>query len=380
MTTAAPPIARVETPTGPAWRATRYAVVKELLADRRLDMSQPDPQAPGWYLDSKVHRVMVRLATARKPHGLSEEEDRALRRRCMSRIFSVANVARVTPDIRDVAERLVNEMASQPRPVDLCESFSGPLCARTVGELLDVPADEVESFRTATSRDGDEDGTSLQAMMQVIQYVTEMVQQRRRRPSSDVVSVLLEVEAGTSKIHERRVVNLLAWMLTLGWQPPAACIDWGTVLLISDPEQERLFRSEPGLSTGAVEETLRLFNSQQATGGASVRYAQVDCDIDGVPVSAGDTLLLDIWSANRDPEVFPAPERFDVRRDPNPHLTFGYGFFMCNFARVARVEIEIGLTTLFRRLPGLRLAVAPDQLEYKDRERPAGVFQLPITW
>lgn len=380
MTTAAPPIARVETPTGPAWQATRYPVVKELLADRRLDMSQPDPQAPVWYTDSKVHRAMIRLATAPKPRGLSEDEDRALRRRCMNRIFSVANLARVTPIICDVAAQLVEEMASRPQPVDLCESFSGPLCARTVGELLDMPADTVESFRSTTSRAGDEDDTSLEAMKQVMQYVTELVQERRNRSSADLISMLMHVEAAASKIHQRRIVNLLAWLLTLGWQPAAACIDWGTVLLLSDPEQERLFRSEPGRSTGAVEEALRLFNSQQATGGVSVRYAQTDCDIYGVAVSAGDTLLLDIWAANRDPEVFPAPERFDIRRDPNPHLTFGYGFFMCNFARVARAEIEIGLTTLFQRLPGLRLAVSREHLEYKGKKRPTGLHQLPVTW
>jgi cytochrome P450 len=381
MTTTSPTISRIDTLSGPAWHVTRYELVKSMLADRRLDMSQPDPQAPGWYVDSRVHRAMVRLAIARKPRGLSEEEDRALRRRCMNRIFSVTNLARVTPLIRAVATQLIDELIERRPPADLCESFSGPLCARMIGELLELPADDVERFRVSTGRAGDQDGSSLEGAKQVMLYVNDLVRDRRRQPGSDMISVLLEMEAGESTIQERRVVNLLAWMLALGWQPPAACIDWGTVLLLTNTDQHRLFQAAPErYSTGAVEEVLRLFNPQQATDGASVRYALTDVEVDGVTVSAGDTLLLDIWAANRDAEVFRAPDKFDIQRDPNPHLTFGYGHFMCNFGRIAREEIDIGLTSLFTRIPGLRLAVPPEQLEFKDQQRPAGVMALPVTW
>jgi len=85
-------------------------------------------------------------------------------------------------------------------------------------------------------------------------------------------------------------------------------------------------------------------------------------------------------AANRDPEVFADPDRFDVTRAPNPHLTFGYGPYMCNFTKLGRIEIALGLTTLFTRLPGLRLAARADQLVTREHLRTGGLAELPVTW
>jgi cytochrome P450 len=350
------------------------------MEDRRLAMEHPDPAANQWYSDSLMHRVLVRLAARPIPGRSQDKAERAQRRASMTRMFSPQNIHRTMPDIQRFATELLGQLAVQDPPVNLTEEFSVPLCARVVCDLLNVPGEDIALFRQwADDKEDPDIRRSTQGLRQLVSYVKELIRQRQAEPGDDVVSALLAAQADDDEFHEGRISTLVAWILGLGWQVAASAIDYGALLLMTHPGQRRLLAADPSCTAGAVEEVLRHFNATSAAIGGLDRYADADIEIDGVTIRTGDMVLLDVPAANRDPEVFPNPDDFDIRRSPNPHLTFGHGFYYCNFNRVARNEVQVALAALFERLPTLRLAVDPAELEFKEHPQ-SGVVKLPVAW
>jgi cytochrome P450 len=374
-------ITRTMIPAGrEAWRVSRYKMVKALMEDRRLAMEHPDPAANQWFSDSPMHRVLVRLAAHPIPGRAQDQAERAQRRASMTRMFSPQNIHRSMPDIQTFADDLLDTMTAQEPLANLTDTFSVPLCARVVCDLLNVPGDDIALFRRwADDKDDADLRRSLLGLRQLMTYVTKLIRLRQAEPGDDIVSALLAGGADGDEFHEGRITNLVAWILGLGWQVAASAIDYGVLLLVTHPEQRRLLETGSVRSAAAVEEVLRHFNATSAAIGGLDRYAHADIEIGGVTIRTGDMVLLDVPAANRDPEVFPNPDEFDIGRNPNPHLTFGHGFYHCNFNRVARSEVEVGLTALFGRLPTLRLAVDPAELEFKQHPQ-SGVVGLPVAW
>jgi cytochrome P450 len=368
------------TPTGrDAWKVTGYSQIKTLMEDRRLAMEHPDPAAQQWYTDSPMHRVLVRLAARPVAPGESDHEERARRRASMTKMFSPQNVRHALPDVQRIASELVEEMAELPQPTDLARQFSIPLCARVVCALLDVPVEDSLLFRHwADEKDQADMRRSMMSLKQLMDYVKALIKRRVDEPGNDIVSVLL-ADGGPDALSVGRITNLVAWILGLGWQVAASAIDFGVLQLISHPDQLELLLADPSLAEGATEEVLRHFNATSAAIGGLDRYAHADIEMDGASIKAGDMVLLDVPTANHDPEIFPRPAEFDILRSPNPHLTFGHGFYFCNFNRVARSEVEVGISTIFRRFPQLALAVPPEQLSYKEHPQ-SGLVSLPVTW
>jgi pentalenolactone synthase len=364
----------------PGWRVTGHAQVKELLEDRRLDLN-PDPSTTAqWYQDSPLHRVIVRLASMPIRDGGTDFAERALRRTALTGMFAQHNIQEVTPRVWAAAEELLVEMAAKTPPVDLCEEYSIPLCVRIVCEMLKVPVADMAKFREWS---GDHEETdmrrSLLGLKRLMTYVNDLIRKRTEDPGDDVVSMLLSAHADIDNAHAGLIPNIVAFLIGLGWQGPASAIDSGVLLFAANPEQLRLFRDEPATRSGAVEEILRLFDFSSAAIGGLDRYANADFEFGGVKVRAGDMVLLDIPTANRDGRVFADPDRFDIRRTPNPHLTFGHGFYYCNFNKVARLETEVGLTALYQRFPTLRPVEERAQLQYRERPR-SGPVKLLVDW
>src|ERR1035438_3125974 len=309
-----------------AWRVHRYQQVKRLMEDRRLSMEHPDPAANQWYSDSPMHRVLVRLAARPIPGRAQDQKERAQRRATMTRMFSQQNIHRTIPDVRAFATDLLDQMTAQPPPVDLTSTFSIPLCARVVCDLMNVPGEEAALFRQwAADKQNPEFRQSVLGLRQLMTYVKDLVRRRQQEPGDDIVSALLAAQDDEDEFHEGRIISLVAWILGLGWQVAASAIDYGALMLITHPDQRRLIEAEGSRMAGAVEEVLRHFNATSAAIGGLDRYAHADIEIGGVTIRAGDMVLLDVPAANRDPEGFRRPDAFDIARHPNPHLTFGHG-------------------------------------------------------
>ncbi len=339
-------IERIETPSGrPGWRVSGHAEARTLLTDVRLG-SSPSVAAAA--------RRSTRTGASGRPAGSEKEYDaHALWRRAMNTVFSAVAFERLGPTIRALAERTADELSAGPAPAALTDRYALPLTSRVTCALLGLPEADIADFRRwAEAGPGPSDPLSA--------YVRELVGRRRGQPGEDAISMLLAAGSGSRGVHEGRVTNLVTGMLAFGRQTPAAVISTGVRLLLTHPDQRHRLDADRGLLPGAVEELLRLARLPAAMESGVHRYAYADVAIAGVTIGAGDLVVLDLTAANKDERVFPDPDRFDPTRSPNPHLTFGHGYYMCNFARLARAQIGTGLTTLLDRVPALRLVGPAD--------------------
>jgi cytochrome P450 len=371
------PVARISTPAGSsAWHVVGHAEAKALLVDERIGMSHPDPARAPWYTTDAV---------SGRPRGGSDSEylEHSAWRRAMNRVFSPAKLARAGARADAFAQDLLTGLAADGPPADLNARYSIPLCSAVIFAVLDLPDTDLATMQRWTEEGattGDVD-RSLKGMRALLGYATRLVRERRGAEGADAVSELLRASAGSGGATDAgRVVKLVAGMLAFGRETPASALSNGIVLLLRHPEQVERLRSDPASVDGAVEELLRLFHPPAATPHGLLRYAHDDLIVGDVAIGKGEMVLIDIARANFDPRTFPAPDSFDVGRTPNPHLTFGSGFYMCNFAKLARIELTAGLSALFTRLPALRLAQDPGNLRYKTHLRTQGIESLPVTW
>jgi cytochrome P450 len=156
-----------------------------------------------------------------------------------------------------------------------------------------------------------------------------------------------------------------------------ARMDFGVLFLLTHLEQREMLRDDPSLIPQAVEEILRM----SVPGlGLIPRYASAEIKIDGVEIAVGDLVLLGIGVANRDAGVFEDPDTFDLTRETNPHVAFGYGPRFCIGASLARVELQCAIGALFHRFPTLKLAVPVDDLRLRNHVFTGGLVTLPVTW
>jgi cytochrome P450 len=357
-------ITRGTTPDGrEAWIVRKHGQVNSLMSDKRLSMQPPNTQVSSWFADSPMHRVLLRLADRAVPTGESDHEERARRRVTMSKMFKPSNIHRTLPDVRAYADELLDGILAEGPPAD----------------LLGVTNDDIPLFRQwASDKESRDFKRAAIALRQLSNYVKDLIAKRTEEPGDDIVSALLASEA-PDEMHIGRTANLVVWILGLGWQVSAAAIDYGLMLLLTNPDQRKLLEDDPSLIDSATEEVLRHFNPTPRGIGGTDRYAEVDFEYDGIEIKKGDMIVLNVVAANHDPDVFERPAEFDIRRTDNRHLTFGQGFYYCNFNQVARSEIVIGIQSVLRRMPNLALAVPVEEL--KEIVYPPTAFEtFPITW
>ncbi|HET8626992.1 MAG TPA: cytochrome P450 [Thermomicrobiales bacterium] len=367
------PIARVYTPAGDtAWLVTRHEDVKALFADERLGRSHPDPTRAPRISDSPL---------LGGPIGdyATEEADHARMRRALTPAFSARRMKALGPHVQALVDGLLDRMAAAGPPADLHEALSFPLPVVVICELLGVPFEDRERFRAwsdAVARSqGREEAT--RALQDLGGYMAGLIERKRQAPGEDVVSDLIAAQE-RGEIAARECVGYAVSLLFAGHETTVARIDYGTLLLLANPAQRERLEREPGLAPRAVEEILRM-----GLGGAGFglpRFARADIAIGGVTIRAGEAVLLSLAAADRDGRVFAEPDRFDVGREPNPHLAFGYGSRYCLGASLARVELQAVFGTLLRRFPALRLAAPVAELRPRDELLTGGLAALPVAW
>ncbi len=298
------------------------------------------------------------------------------------------------PDVLDVAPELRRLAAEQP--VARIRTSAGDLAWLVtryddvkalaadprIGNSHDDPASAPRFSESALlGRPAVDAGTEQQFSNRVRKLLTPAFTPRRvralqARVGDDVISDL--VAAGPQWQLTNDDIALFAGMLLFaGHASTSIRIDFGTLLLLSNPGQVDALLRDPGLIPGAVEEIIRMTSPGDS---GLTRYANADIDIGGVTIGKGDAVLLSTAMANRDERAFPDPDRFDVTRDPNPHLGFGHGRRFCIGASLARAELTAVAGQLFQRFPSLRLAAAIDDLWVHTDLLPGGLSHLPVTW
>jgi cytochrome P450 len=286
------------------------------------------------------------------------------------KLIAGALTARAIAAMEEGLIRLVDgllDRAAARGEIDLIGDFAAAIPVEVIGNLLDVPHDEREPLRdwslailgalepalTPAQRE-----RGNRAVTEFVAYLKDLVARRRAAPGDpqhDVLTRLIQGEAGGEQLSEVELLQNCIFILNAGHETTTNLIGNGLVTL-SDwtGERDALLR-EPDLLDSAVEECLRFESSNQLGN----RMTMFDTEIGGVPVARGTPVTLCIGAANRDPEQFPDPDRFDIRRTPNRHLAFGFGIHQCAGLSLARLEARIAIGRFVRRFPAYRISGEP---------------------
>ncbi|MBB1151598.1 MULTISPECIES: cytochrome P450 [Amycolatopsis] len=368
------PIVPVTTPAGdPAWLVTAYEQAREVFADNRFGRSHPHPEDASAVSDAAV---------LNGPQGdfETEQAEHARLRRLLVPAFSANRMRRLGSRIQELADRCLDGMEAAGSPANLHEHLSFPLPVLVICELLGVPYSDREKFRDLSDRIGvlDSGGDAEAAMTEFTAYMSGLAGAKRANPGQDVVSDLVAAQAEDPTFTDDDLGRLAAGLLFAGHETTSNRIDLGVLFLLTDLARRDALAADPeGRVHATVEEILRM----SAPGGLGLlRYAHEDVEIGGVRIPRGDAVMISTASANRDPSVFSDAHEFDAERKPNSHIAFGYGGYFCIGASLARTELRVVFTTLFRRFPNLRLAVPADELEVRANRLTGGVSQVPVVW
>jgi cytochrome P450 len=209
-------------------------------------------------------------------------------------------------------------------------------------------------------------------------YIANLIRARMQSPAEDLVSDLAE-RVNAEEISVREATQLALGVLIAGHETTANMISLSIAALLEHPDQLALIRDaeDPKAIAVAVEELMRYLSIIQT---GQRRIAVEDIEIGGETIRAGEGIILDVAPANWDSRQFPNPDRLDLNREDGPHVGFGYGRHQCVGQQLARMELQIVLPTLLRRIPTLRLAVPRDELPFKHDALAYGLYELPVTW
>ncbi|MFD8263228.1 cytochrome P450 [Streptomyces griseoluteus] len=367
------PVTRVQLPNGEgwAWLVTRYDDVRTVTNDPRFGREA--------VMDQQVTRLAPHFVPDRGAVGFLDPPDHTRLRRSVAAAFTAKGVERVRERSRAMLEELVDELLQDGPPADLTSAVLGPFPIAVICELMGVPAADRHSMHDWTqlilsSAHGKE--VSERAKREMSAYFTDLVGHRVRGPEGSVCSLLSEA-VDQDEITLVEAVGL-AVLLQIGGEAVTNNSGQMFYLLLTRPELVERLRSDREIRPKAIDELLRYIPHRNAVG--LCRIALEDVEIRGVRIRAGDAVYTSYLAANRDPEVFPDPDTIDVERSPNPHLAFGFGPHYCPGGMLARLESELLVDVLLDQVPGLKLAVPPEEVPFRKGALIRGPESLPVTW
>jgi len=294
----------------------------------------------------------------------------------------VKRVEAMRPAVQKIADDLIDRMLEGPPTTDLVTAFALPLPSLVISELLGVPYADHDFFQENSKVIVNRDVTAEQrnqAMGNLIGYLDNLVGEKIDAPGDDLLSGLVgRIENGELTRIEASQIGML--LLIAGHETTANMIALGTLALLEHPDQMKLLREnqdDPKFVAGAAEELLRYLH---ITHGGRRRVALEDMEVAGHAVKAGEGLIMANDIGNRDARVFADPDRLDLTREARRHVAFGFGIHQCLGQPLARMELQVVYSTLYKRLPNLKLACDIDQIPFKHDASVYGVYCLPVTW
>jgi cytochrome P450 PksS len=301
-------------------------------------------------------------------------------RALVSQAFTTRRVEALRPRITAISQRLL-EAFPPGESVDLLEAFAFPLPITVIAELLGVPSEDQPRFREwTTTLLSPPRSNNLEPLrktaVQLQQYFQDFLARRRAEPRDDLTSALLAAEEHGERLTPVELTSMVFLLMVAGHETTVNLITNGVWALLRHPDQLERLRAEPALIESAVEEMLRYCGPVRHS---TSRFALQDTEFLGQTIPAGEMIMASLLSANHDPEQFTEPERFDITRTPNRHLSFGSGLHFCLGAPLSRLEAMIAINLLLEHLPRLRFAVDPSALRWRTGLLIHGLEQLPVT-
>jgi cytochrome P450 len=370
------------TPFG-AFVASRHAEVSLVMRDKRFGKD---------YVERTKRRygpeIMEQPVFRSMSHWMLQQDppDHTRLRGLVVKAFTARRVEDMRPRIQEIVDQTLDRIAAQGH-MDLIEDFAFRLPVTIICDMLGIPEDHREVFYNS-SRDGGrlldpvpltqaEIDKGNASNMMAAMYFQQLFELRRKNPGDDLTTQLVQAEEDGSKLSNEELTANIILLFGAGHETTVNLIGSGLLALHRNPDQLALLKANPGLITNAIEEFLRYDSSVQLTG--RVALEDID-DLAGKKIPKGESVLCLLGSANRDPAVYPdRPDRLDISRPNVRPLSFGGGIHHCLGAQLARIEAEVAIATLLRRLPELRLDDAENP-EWRPTFVLRGLKRLPASW
>jgi cytochrome P450 len=377
---AAQPVARVPmVGGGTAWLVSGHHEARRMLADPGVSA---DRRRAGFPRLAPVTGAQRRdsFRDFRAPLNWMDPPEHAAARRLVIDEFTARRVNLLRPRITGIVDECLDAMVAGPRPVDLVRALAYPVPSRIICELLGVPYARHEFFEGRTTlmlSRGTPAPERTRCAREIRAMLDSVVTGKERDPADDLLSRLISKLRGRGAEDHEFVVSMAFVLLVAGHVTTSNMISLSVLALLEHPRQLARMLAEPTRIPAAVEELLRYLTIVVA---ATARIAVDDIEIGGVRIRAGEGVVALIQAANRDPAAFDDPGTLDIDRGARHHLAFGHGRHQCLGQNLARLELQVVLERLFRRLPGLRVAVPVAQLPLKVDANVHGLYRLPVTW
>jgi cytochrome P450 len=366
-----------------AFLASRHAEVSLVLRDKRFGKD---------FVDRTIRRygpdIMKEPIFGSMSHWMLQQDppDHTRLRGLVVKAFTARRVEDMRPRIQEVVDQTIDAVIGRGH-MDLIEDFAFRLPVTIICDMLGIPEEHREAFYKS-SRDGgrilepvpmtpEEIAQANLGNAMAKMYFEQLFELRRKNPGDDLTTQLVQAEEAGSKLTNEELTANIILLFGAGHETTVNLIGNGLLALFRNPDQLALLKANPSLIGNAIEEFLRYDSSVQLTG--RVALEDID-DLGGKRIPRGESVLCLLGSANRDPAVYPDhPDRLDITRPNVKPLSFGGGIHFCLGAQLARIEAEVAISTLLRRLPQLRLD-NPDNPEWRPTFVLRGLKQLPASW
>jgi cytochrome P450 len=376
------PIHRVTLPDGRAmWLVTRYEDVAAVFKDKRFVKDWRNAVTPEQLAQiPPIPEVMKPLSRNMLD---TDPPDHERLRALVSKAFTPRLIELMRPRVQAIADALLDAVEDKGE-MDLIDDYAFPLPITVIAELLGVPVEDRNKFRewsdAAVSGDATQEYVEkilIPHMLAFTDYLRALFDEKRKNPRDDLISALVRAEEAGDKLSEDELLAMVFLLLIAGHETTVNLIGNGMLALLQHPDELQRLKDDPSLTKPAIEELLRYDGPVETS---TERFAREDVAIGGTVIPRGEMVMVVIASADHDPERFPDPEALDITRQDNKHLAFGKGIHFCLGAPLARMEGQIAINTLLRRMPDMRLKDSPESLTWRPGLVLRGLKGLPIEF
>ena len=368
-------ITQIPLPTG---LATRYQDCLAILRDPQHFSSARPAQAKD--IDSMEQRGPFKGATTML---FADPPVHTRLRKLVMRDFTPRRIRELEPRIRELTNMLLDQAVARG-DFEVMRDLANPLPVMVIAEMLGVDREHYATFKhwsdAIVAGDNTLPGNPLPpefitSVDDLRAYFSAEIDKRRKTPGPDLVSALVAAHTESDALDASELMAFVILLLLAGNETTTNLIGNGTLALGRNPEQMKMLQRDVSLLPRAIEEMLRYDGPVQST----ARFTKGDVELNGTFFPAGFPIFVILAAANRDPAQFPNPDRFDITRDPNDHLAFGEGIHFCIGSPLARLEAQIGFSSMLERFPQLRLRDPGAKLHYKGSYFLRGLAALPMA-
>ncbi|GHO49320.1 cytochrome P450 family protein [Ktedonospora formicarum] len=364
------------------WLVTNYDDAIAILKDPRFfkDLQKFSNVQP----ESTSDMTVRNLTTWRRDMLTVDPPDHTRLRGLVSQAFTPRMIEHLRPRVQQITDELLDAVEGCGE-MDLIAEFAYPLPITVISELLGIPTEDRQGFRAWTQAllaassgvTQQDEAKRTEALQTFIDYISALLARKREHPEEDLISGMLQARDQNDALSERELVSTIFLLIVAGHETTVNLIGNGMLALLTHPEQREKLQRNPELLSSAIEELLR-FTAPVSI--STLRWASEDVTLHGQIIRKGELVLTSLIGANYDAVHFHHPQQLDIEREENKHIAFGKGIHFCLGAPLARMEGQVAIGTLLRRLPHLRLIDDESHLNWTPTPILRGLVSLPVAY